>query len=245
MPNDIIQQDTAPVQDASSIMAAIVRVASDPNFNPDTLERLYSLHERECGRQAKAQYAEALAAMQPHLPVVGRNGTIVIKKQGTQEVVQSTPYTLWEDVNEAIRPQMAEHGFALSFRIGKEADRVVVTGILSHKAGHQEESTLSLPLDTTGSKNNVQAIGSSVSYGKRYVAMAMLNITSRGEDDDGKAADPNFLISNDELDDLNALMDEVGADRTRFLNFMKIDALATLPKSRLPEAIKMLEAKRK
>jgi hypothetical protein len=45
-----------------------------------------------------------------------------------------------------------------------------------------------LPHDSTGSKNAVQAVGSSTSYGKRYTACALLNITSRGEDDDGETA---------------------------------------------------------
>ena len=44
---------------------------------------------------------------------------------------------------------------------------------------------MKLPADTSGSKNVVQAIGSSVSYGKRYTMQALLNITSGGEDDDG------------------------------------------------------------
>ena len=42
-----------------------------------------------------------------------------------------------------------------------------------------------MPVDTTGSKNGVQAVASSVSYGKRYTAGLLLNITTTGEDDDG------------------------------------------------------------
>ena len=45
---------------------------------------------------------------------------------------------------------------------------------------------MELPVDTTGSKNAVQAVGSSTAYGKRYVMEALLNLTSRGQDDDGK-----------------------------------------------------------
>jgi hypothetical protein len=46
---------------------------------------------------------------------------------------------------------------------------------------------MTLPLDTSGSKNNVQAVGSSTSYGKRYTATLLLNIRTKGEDDDGHA----------------------------------------------------------
>jgi hypothetical protein len=47
---------------------------------------------------------------------------------------------------------------------------------------------MELPFDNSGSKNTVQAIGSSVSYGKRYVLCMLLNISTGGEDNDGNGA---------------------------------------------------------
>ena len=101
--------------------------------------------------------------------------------------VQST-YALWEDINEELKPILAKHGFALSFRIPRGANGVEVEGVLSHKEGHRETTSILLPADTTGSKNAVQAVASSVSYGKRYTAGALLNFTTTGEDDDGQTA---------------------------------------------------------
>ena len=63
-----------------------------------------------------------------------------------------------------------------------------ITAILSHREGHSEETTLTLDADKSGSKNAVQAVGSSISYGQRYAAVALLNITTRGMDDDGENA---------------------------------------------------------
>lgn len=186
---EVVQHvEAAPVASQSaSIISVIERAALNPDVDIDKMERLLEMHERIMEREGKGAYFAALSEMQPKLPVVGRRGTIrVPSKDG--KTGHETPYALWEDVNEAIRPFLAEHGFSLSFRVKKEADRVEVTGILGHRGGHSEETMLSLPMDSTGSKNNVQAIGSSVSYGKRYTAFALLNITSRGEDDDGKAA---------------------------------------------------------
>lgn len=168
--------------DAASLMAVISRAASDPNTDVDKLERLMGLYERITDRSAKAEYSASLAEMQPKLPVVAERGS-----------TDKGKYALWEDINDAIRPILAAHGFALSFRVGTATDgKMTVTGILSHKAGHQEETTMTLPLDTSGSKNAVQAVGSSTSYGKRYTALALLNITSRGEDDDGNGASGGF-----------------------------------------------------
>lgn len=185
--HDIPAVDLVPVDQAAAIIQVIERAATNPDVDIDKMERLLEMHERVVSRNGRVAYFAALSEMQPNLPVISRKGVISVPaKDG--KTGHETPYALWEDVNEAIRPLLAAHGFALSFRVKKEADRVEVTGVLSHRQGHAEETMLSLPMDTTGSKNNVQAIGSSVSYGKRYTAFALLNITSRGEDDDGKAA---------------------------------------------------------
>ncbi len=239
----------AETRHAPSLMEVISRAAADPNADAEKMERLLGMYERITAQQAKMAYTSALAEMQPQLPVIDRKGRITVPAKAGSHEGHSTPYALWEDVNDAIRPILHEHGFAISFRIGQAQDgKIEVTGVLSHREGHQEETTLTLMHDSSGSKNAVQAVGSSVSYGKRYTAMALLNITSRApmdRDDDGDAADPSFWISEEQVSDLVALMDEVGADRTKFLNFLKIDTLAKLPKKRFQEATKALEAKRK
>jgi len=235
--------DIVILNDSTTLLQVISRAASDPTVDIDKMERLMQMHERLTERQARSAFAAALAEMQPSLPVIGRRGMISVPaKDG--KTGHDTPYALWEDINEAIRPLLAEYGFALSFRVKKEADRVEVTGVLSHREGHFDETTLSLPMDSTGSKNNVQAIGSSTSYGKRYTAMALLNITTRGEDDDGKAAGMAETISEAQLTALRALIEETKSDVARFCAYFKIDALPDLPAAQYDRAIASLNSKR-
>jgi hypothetical protein len=135
------------------------------------------MQERAISREAKSAFDAAMADMQPELPSIGERGKAVV--QG------STRYTfaLWEDINAAIKPVLMRYGFALTFRTDF-ANGITITGVLSHRSGHREETSITLPKDDTGSKNAVQAVASSVSYGKRYTASALLNLTSHGEDDD-------------------------------------------------------------
>jgi hypothetical protein len=62
---------------------------------------------------------------------------------------------------------------------------VKVTCKLTHKQGHSEEVTLEAPLDTSGGKNNIQAMGSSVSYLERYTLLAITGLATKEQDDDG------------------------------------------------------------
>lgn len=186
--------------EATSILSVIDRAARDPNVDIDKMERLMLMHERFIAKQAEVAFAQALAEMQEYMPVIDERGVIKNKNGG----VQST-YAFWEDINEALKPVLTRFGFALSFRTNTGESGVKVTGILSHRLGHREETEILLPADLTGSKNAVQAVASSVSYGKRYTAGALLNLTSRGEDDDGQSANsqaPTRLITKAQLDRL-------------------------------------------
>lgn len=186
--NDIVaRQDNLPQPsgEGSTILAVISRAASDPNTDVDKMERLMAMYERIESKRAVAAYQADLAEMQDSLPSIGERGSAAGRYT----------YALWEDINAAIKPVLKRFGFALSFRTDCQKDGISVTGVLTHREGHREETTISLPADGSGNKNAVQAVASSVSYGKRYAAGALLNLTSHGEDDDAFSATSDFDIS--------------------------------------------------
>lgn len=225
-----------------SMFELIMRAVKDPACDPTKMAQLLELSRGVRADEAKAAYTRALVKMKPLLPVIDRKGRIVIHAKGAEKtdanIIQSTPYALWEDIDAALTPILNEHGFVLTFRTGNLPDgRVTVTGVLSHEMGHSEESVMALPLDTSGSKNNVQAAGSSTSYGKRYTATALLNIRTKGEDDDGKAGGDPGTVTEEQADRLLEMLTRDKADVGLFCKSMKIDSLLELPASRYEEAI--------
>lgn len=190
-----------PINDHAAMMATITRAAADPNVDIEKMERLWAMKERMDARAAEAAYADAFAEMQLELPAIA--------ERGKAEVNGSVRYTFakWEDINTAIKPVLAKHGFALSFRTDFTAG-ITVSGVLQHRLGHREETAITLPSDKTGSKNDVQAVASAISYGKRYTAAALLNLTSHGEDDDAYQAGGGEDIA----DWLTAIQDETTMD---------------------------------
>lgn len=196
------RQNVAPISNDNSIMAVISRAAADPSCDIDKLERLMAMHERMQARDAQAEFNTAMAAMQSDIPSIAERGAIVVNGQ------KRSDYATFEDINDVIKPIMQTHGFAITFKVENVAAGLSVTGILMHRAGHREETTMLLPLDTSGSKNAVQAVGSSTSYGKRYVMSALLNLTTRGEDDDGHAAVPSVTVTTIQARQLQTLLDK-------------------------------------
>lgn len=190
------EQAPAVVGESATILQVIQRAAADPQCDIEKMERLMAMHERMQAKSAQTEFNAALASMQCDIPSIAERGT------GHNKMT----YATLEDINDVIKPIMQRYGFAMSFKVEHAQAGISVTGILMHRAGHREETTMLLPSDTSGGKNAVQAVASSVSYGKRYVMCAMLNITTRGEDDDGYAAVPASVITEVQARQLSALL---------------------------------------
>lgn len=219
------RQVVAPISNDTNIMAVISRAAADPACDIDKLERLMAMHERMQARDAQAEFNAAMAAMQSDIPSIAERGAIVVNGQ------KRSDYATFEDINDVIKPIMQTHGFAITFKVENVAAGLSVTGILMHRAGHREETTMLLPLDTSGSKNAVQAVGSSTSYGKRYVMSALLNLTTRGEDDDGHAAVPTANVTSVQAAGITALLGRC-TEKTREWFIGEYGSVECVPKGR-------------
>jgi hypothetical protein len=168
---------TAAASEAAAFLSMLDRIARDPTVDIERIERMSTLYERSVARSAKAAYDAALSEMQPQLPIIDKRG----------KGHNGAKYALWEDIAEGILSVTAQHGFSLTFRVQPLDKAVNVTAVLAHRDGHREETAFPFPLDATGNKSPIQSVGSSISYGKRYTACALLNVIAHGEDDDGKA----------------------------------------------------------
>ena len=171
--------------------------------------------------------------VQLELPEIPKLGRIDIGRGKAQ------PYARWEDVMEHIEPELRKRGFRLSFYVHETNEAVTVTATLHHGSGHTMSTSKTLPLDKSGSKNIVQAFGSTQSYGMRYATLALLGLASRGEDDDAVSTSNN-LLSEQELDVVKAALDDAEAnesDMARFCKTMKVEGLAQLRRDQVADAM--------
>ena len=197
----------------ANLLSAIVTMAKDPAVDVAKLSALLEMQERMEVRQAEREFAAAFGRLSAVLPRVKKSGTIDLgtdKQSGKAR--GSIPFARWEDMDTIIRPLMAKEGFALSFDSAPrtaEGGGLIVTGTLMHRDGHHRTASIPLALDTGPGRNNLQAMGSSLSYGKRYTAEMLLNIIREGEDDDGKLGGTKF-ITPEQVDELVALAKDAG-----------------------------------
>lgn len=175
---------------SNNFLAAILAAATDPNTDATKVETMANLAVKLQDRERETEFNRALVAAQLEMPVLTRDGIIKIpanREKNTPERIQGR-FAKWEDIDRVVRPILARHHLALRFEVGNvEQSAVTVRPILTHANGYTERGeAMKLPADGSGSKNATQAVGSSVAYGKRYSACAMLNIVTEGVDDDGR-----------------------------------------------------------
>lgn len=177
-----------PEEDTGSALMAIIGQAVDSGKAIDVIERLLAVHERVEANEARRQYNAAIAALRGELPRVVKTEEVDYKaKGGTVNYRHENLANMVEDLG----PVMAK--FGLSFRWKTDASvpqSISVTCIVTHAAGHSEEAVLFGPPDTSGSKNAIQAIASTVSYLQRYTLKAAIGLAA-GKDDDGAGGAPS------------------------------------------------------
>ena len=216
------------------VLAMIERVATDPSASIEKLERMMAMRDKLQADQARAFFAQAFAAASAEFPSIPLNG------RGDKQ----KPYALLKDIISGTKPVLSRHGLALSFGVDSAPDRVTVTAKLMHVAGHVETTSIELPKDQSGSKNAVQAVGSSQTYGQRYTAQAILGLSLGDDvDDDGKAAGAGALIDADQFFELKNLIERAAADEAKFCQFLKVADLESLPAARFANAVSALRAK--
>lgn len=185
----------APIADTTDLTAAprraplpaksinmFERLARDPNVDVVKLQALIDMQKQVLAQEAEREFNEAYALMQAELPSIDKNGAIIVKGDVRGR------YATLDAIHAVIKPILGKYGFALRFTNAKEGGWLTCTGTLSHRAGHSIHDDFSAQADNTGSKNDIQAIGSFRTYAMRYITKALLNISEAETDDDAVAA---------------------------------------------------------
>jgi hypothetical protein len=242
----VVRLPTAAASEATTLISVIDRAIAT-GADIDQIERMYALYERASARAAKSSFTAALMQAKALMPKIIKTGTIegnVKDDRGAKvgKAKQST-YAKWEEVCAQIEPVLAANDLVLTFETAQPAaDRVSVTAVITHVDGHAERSQLALPIDTGGAKNNVQGWGSSVSYGKRYAAFALLNLVGH-DDKDTDGVPPSQFITEEQEATLRDLLEATEADLPKFCGYFKIEKLPDLKASDFDRAVSALKKK--
>lgn len=224
-------QPTELIQPASVTPMDMIQMAIQKGTDIDQMEKLMNLQERWEANEAKKQYVNAMAKFRKICPKIGK----------TKEAHNSMYAGLAETIDQ-IKEQMSESGLAHSWQTSQTDNVITVTCSITHIGGHSSQTSLSGEPDTSGSKNKIQAVGSTVAYLERYTLFAALGLASGDMDSSGDS--PTEYISKEQSEALRTLAEEVGADLQKFCAYMNVTAIPYIHLEDHQKAVTALEAKK-
>ena len=235
MKKESTEQALAVVSHPMSTVEVIASLARDPSVNVEHFAQLLALKEREDSKEAVAAFTQAFARLQKGLPHVTKDGTISMGTKGKMK------FATFENLVDTVSPLLHQEGFSISFASRPVENGVLMICTLSHERGHSRTSEMQLPPDKGAGRNDLQAIGSARSYGKRYLMCDILNVVIHGEDNDANTAYP---LTEEQLDKVERLLDacELTPQRKNdFKKYMGVQKVADIQQADFQKAVAALQ----
>jgi len=152
------------------------------------------------------------------------------------------------------RPALTKNGLSVIQQVlpNEEGQNVLHT-ILAHSSGQWIETQMKI----VPTKPDVQALGSLITYLRRYSYAAIVGVVSSEEDDDGEQSlteehskinkfdsreQTNETLTKEQLEELNYELDGHPNIAQQILEGMKIQSLSEIPKSKFIAAINRVRA---
>ena len=245
MSTEIVVRPNAEIQPAAAerdVMDLLAR-AVEAGASVEALERLVALKERVDRERARRAFFEALARAQDEMPEIPkRHQASIVTKSGASF---SYRYAALEDITRVVRPVLARHGLSYAWDVTHGDGALIVTCVLRHVDGHEERASFPVPIDGSARMSAAQANGAALTYGRRQSLIAVLGLTTTDEDIDGAGDVPDSnRITPQQAADLDALIEEVGADRRKLLQWAGVGRLEDLTHDKYQTAVRMLERRR-
>ncbi len=186
------QPDALPAAPAAAVTPMhMLQVAVAQGADLAKLEQLMALQQRWEAAEARKAFVAAMAAFKANPPVITKNKRV--HYQSTKGVVDYMHAT-HNEVTNKIAAAMARHGLSHRWHTEQlDGGMIRVTCIVEHALGHSESVSLSSSRDDSGSKNNIQAVGSAVTYLQRYTLLAVTGLSTSdigAADNDGRDPPP-------------------------------------------------------
>lgn len=188
---EVVLKEVRRESDSRSLMQIIDRAATDPAFDVAKLAQLLEVKEKWEASEGRKAYVSALAAFKANPPQIMKDRSVNYKSERTGSITNYKHATL-DNASELIGAALSAHGLSHRWNVEQmEGGLIRVTCILTHVQGHSEQVSMSALPDTSGSKNSIQAIGSTTSYLQRYTLFAATGLAPKDADTDG--AEPHVL----------------------------------------------------
>lgn len=150
-------------------------------------------------------------------------------------------------ISKVVDPILHEHGFGLTYGMADSPieNHYRITADLMHVDGHIKPYLVDLPADIAGpkgtaNKSATQGVGSTISYGRRYLKTMIVDVPLADEDDDGSGAK---TITEKQVGELTKMCEKAQITKDQFCQAFSVSEYEHLPAKRFDEAKKRIQTK--
>ena len=227
---EVVPHET-PQLDRSALIELAVRQGSDLT----QLEKLMELQERHEANEAKKAFHVAMSDFKREMPVVLKDR---LNKQFDSK------YASEDALINTINPALSKYGLNAQFSFPPQEGNIFsVTCSITHKFGHSESVTIPGPLDTSGAKNELQQVRSTVTYLRKVAFEAITGIATSDPSQDDNGNDAGTFINEKQLSTITDMINNLNADEAKFCEVMGVESLDKIPASDFNKAMKKLREK--
>jgi len=174
---ELQQQSQSPIQVVKELTAAGVSM--------EDLKQMLALQKEYEANEARKAFHLALSDFKSEDILIVKDKTVSFEIQGGGTT--SYDHASLGNIVKIAVPFMSKHGLSHRWEIEQKDARVFVTCILTHRLGHSEKVTLDASPDSSGKKNAIQQVSSTITYLERYTFLAITGLAVEDmNDDDGR-----------------------------------------------------------
>lgn len=216
----------------------LMKLALTSGGNLEQLEKLLALQERYEMNEARKAYNKAMADFKANPPRIEKD-----KRVGYSTSKGNVGYShaSLANVVDKITAELSKYGLSASWRT-QQNGKITVTCRISHVQGHSEETSLSADADTSGSKNAIQSLGSTITYLERYSLLSILGLATH-DDNDGQTIEDK--IDENKVKIIKDGIAEIKMDESKFLEYMGVETIEDIPASQYAKAKVAIETKKR
>ena len=228
-----------PATPAAQLMTVIERMSLMPDIDMDRVERAFAMHQKMEHDAAVRAFNSDMAKVQGQLQAVAAK----LKNSHTQSL-----YADMDAIHAQCKPVWTSHGFSIvgGSKPCAQPNHITMTLEVLHSGGHSKLYEDDWPLDNAGkdgksNKTAIQGKGSSTTYARRYMELAIFDIAISRLDNDGQsqaAKKPEKeTVSVKQVADLIAAAELKGVSVSAICKRLRVESLADLTVDRLQVAV--------
>lgn len=221
--------------------ASMFQIIAEAASKGHDVRTLVEIHRELEAREAARQFTEAKVAMRPSLPVIDKNGKLVMKgmsKRGKEYELKAR-FVKYDELAEAVFPILQSHGFDYFTKTRISPDGATILVATLQRGGHSEIAEFICLSDEVGAKSPAQALASATTFFKRHGLIHLAGIISKdprdGNDTDAARGpiegEAVVLISDEDLARVHDALKDAGVTEGSACAKYKIDRLEDLKAS--------------